>query len=99
MVGQDQDGYLWNVTDNDARKRWTFMLNGEPGALTIGQIVRLEYAENGVDVIGKRTLFKMGTRDGVTPSIHEDLLFEPGEYVIGLAQAGAGRGEQCLGCD
>jgi len=77
MVGQDQDGFLWTVTDNDARKRWTFTLNGEPGALTIAQVVRLKYAENGVDVSGKRTLFKMGTRNGVTPSIHEDLLFDP----------------------
>lgn len=93
MVGLDQDGFLWTVTDNDARKRWTFTLNGEPGALTIAQIVRLEYAENGVDVTGKRTLFKMGTRDGVTPAVHENLQFEPGEYLIGLAQAGAGRGE------
>jgi len=94
MVGQDQDGYLWTVTDNDARKRWTFRLNGEPGALTIAQIVRLEYADNGVDIAHATTLFKMGTRDGVTPSIHENLLFEPGEYVIGLAQAGAGKSQQ-----
>jgi hypothetical protein len=94
MLGSDQDGYLWTVTDNDARERWTFKLNGEPGALTIAQIVRLQYADNGVDVTRATTLFKMGTRDGVTPSIHEDLLFEPGEYVIGLAQAGAGRSEQ-----
>ncbi|MBT8445295.1 MAG: VWA domain-containing protein [Gammaproteobacteria bacterium] len=94
MVGQDQDGYLWTVTDDDARKRWTFSLNGEPGALTIAQVVRLEYADNGVDVASKRTLLKMGTRDGATPAVHEDLFFEPGEYVIGLAQAGAGRAEK-----
>lgn len=97
MVGNDQDGYLWTVTDNDARKRWTFHLNGEPGALTITQVMQLDYAENGVDIARTTTLFKMGTRDGVTPSIHEDLQFEPGEYVIGLAQAGAGRGEQTGG--
>lgn len=94
MTGTDQDGYLWTVIDDDARKRWTFTLNGEPGALTIADIVRLEYADNGVDVEAKTTLFKMGTRDGVTPAVQEDLLLEPGEYVIGLAQSGAGRGEQ-----
>lgn len=94
MVGQDQDGYLWTVTDNDARTRWTVQLNGEPGALTIAQVVRLEYSDNGVDVVAKQGLFKMGTRDGSTPSVHEDLAFDPGEYVIGLAQAGAGRGAQ-----
>ena len=93
MVGADQDGFLWTVTDNDARKRWTFTLIGEPGALTIVDIVRLEYADNGVDVAGKRTLLKISTRDGATPAVQSDLQFEPGDYVIGLAQAGAGRGE------
>ncbi|MGI9327132.1 MAG: hypothetical protein ACR2PZ_18075 [Pseudomonadales bacterium] len=63
--------------------------NGEPGALTVADVLRLEYADNGIDVTSKRTLFKMGTRDGVTPSVHENLLFEPGVYLIGLAQAGA----------
>jgi len=97
MIGADQDGYLWTVSDEDARKCWTLTLTGEPGALTIAEVVRLEYAENGVDLAGKTTLLKMGTRDGVTPSVHENLLFEPGIYVIGLAQAGAGRGEQGTG--
>ena len=34
----------------------------------------------------------MGTRDGSVPSIHEDLIFEPGEYILGLAGAGGGGG-------
>lgn len=93
MVGNDQDGYRWTVTDNDARKRWHFELHGDPGALTITDIIRLDYAENGVDITGKTTLMKMGTRDGVTPSIHRNLLFEPGEYVIGLAQVGSGKSQ------
>ena len=62
--------------------------------MTIAEIVRLEYADNGTDVVGKSTLMKMGTRDGSQPSIHRDLLFEPGEYVIGLAQMGAGRSRE-----
>ena len=94
MLGADQDGYLWTVSDDDARKLWTFELQGIPGALTIVDVARLDYAENGVDVVGKTRLMKMGTRDGSKPSIHRDLLFEPGEYVIGLAQMGAGAGGQ-----
>jgi hypothetical protein len=89
--GVDQDGYLWTVSDNDARKRWTFELRGVPGALTIAQVFRFEYADNGVDVASRDNLMKMGTRDGLTPSIARDLIFEPGEYLIGIAGAGGGK--------
>ena len=61
-----------------------------PGALTIAQVFRLEFADNGVDVVSKESLMKMGTRDGLTPSIARDLIFEPGEYLIGIAGAGGG---------
>jgi len=77
MMGANQDGFLWSVSDTDARKRWSFELQGIPGALTITDIVVLEYADNGVDVTGKRSLMKMGTRDGSKASIHEGLIFEP----------------------
>jgi len=88
MLRGDQDGFLWTVSDDDARKLWTFELHGIPGALTIAEIVRVEYAENGSDVASVQRLVKMGTRDGLTPSLHADLLFEPGEYLIGVAYAG-----------
>jgi len=90
MVKGDQDGFMWTVSDDDARKLWTFELHGIPGALTIAEIVRVEYADNGTDVASTRRLVKMGTRDGLTPSIHKDLMFEPGEYLIGIAYAGGG---------
>ena len=89
MLGPDQDGFLWTVSDNDARKRWGFELQGIPGALTITDVVVMEFADNGVDVTGKRSLMKMGSRDGSKASIHEGLIFEPGEYVLGFAQMGA----------
>ena len=65
MLGADQDGFLWTVSDNDARKRWDFELQGIPGALTIMDVVVLEYADNGVDVTGKYSVMKMGSRDGL----------------------------------
>jgi len=92
MAGGDQDAYLWTVSDADARKRWTFELRGIPGRLTIVEITRLEYAENGTDVTGFEKFMKMGTRDGQIPSIHESLMFEPGEYLLGLVAAGGGGG-------
>lgn len=88
MLSGDQDGYLWTVTDDDARKRWNFELYGIPGALTIAEVVRIDYAENGTDVASADRLMKMGTRDGLTPSLHRNQLFEPGEYLIGIAYMG-----------
>lgn len=88
----DQDGYRWTVSDVDAQKRWNFELQGIPGGLTVVEVIRVEFADNGVDVTGVEKLFKMGTRDGAVPSIHEDLIFEPGEYILGIAGAGGSGG-------
>jgi hypothetical protein len=93
MDAGDQDGFLWTVSDDDARKRWTFELHGIPGRLTVVDVLRVQFAENGTDVAGTERLMKMGTRDGLAPSIARDLLFEPGEYLIGLAYAGGGSAE------
>jgi hypothetical protein len=88
MPRGDQDGFLWTVTDDDARKRWDFELHGIPGALTIVEVVRVEYTEDGAEVAGVDRLMKMGSRDGLQPSIHRNQLFEPGEYLIGIAHMG-----------
>ena len=92
MDAKDQDAFEWSVSDVDAAKRWTFELQGIPGELTIVEVMRVEYADNGVDVRSREKLFTMGTRDGSKPSVHEDLLFEPGEYVLGIAHNGSGGG-------
>lgn len=92
MPAGDQDGFIWTVSDDDARKRWDFELHGIPGALTIAEVARVEYAGDGESVAGVERLMKMGTRDGTTPSVHRGQLFEPGEYLVGLARAGGGKG-------
>ena len=92
MDAGDQDAFEWSVSDVDAAKRWTFELQGIPGELTIVEVMRIEYADNGVDVRSREKLFTMGTRDGSKPSIHADLLFEPGEYVLGVAHNAGGGG-------
>ena len=92
MSPGDQDGYRWTVSDVDAQKRWTLELKGIPGALTIVEVIRLEYADNGVDVTRRKTLFTLGSRDGIRPALVEDLIFEPGDYLLGLARAGGNSG-------
>ena len=88
MPPGDQDGFLWTVSDVDAQRRWTMELDGIPGALTVVEVIRLEYAEDGADVAGSKTLFVLGSRDGSRPAVAEDLVFEPGEYLLGIARAG-----------
>jgi hypothetical protein len=88
MAGDDQDGYLWTVSDVDAQKRWTLELWGIPGALTIVEVIRIEYADNGVDVAGKTTLMTFGSRDGSKPAVADSLIFEPGDYILGVAHSG-----------
>jgi hypothetical protein len=80
MPPGDQDGFLWSVSDVDAVKPWTFTLQGIPGALTVAEVMRLEYAEDGVTLAGRETLFTIGSRDGSRPGVAEGLLFEPGDY-------------------
>lgn len=89
LAGSDQDAYNWLVTDEDASRRWTLELHGIPGRLTIVVIAQLEYNDVG-DVTAKDILFKTGTRDGSLPSISEGLIFEPGEYLLGVAHSGGG---------
>jgi Mg-chelatase subunit ChlD len=88
MADGDQDGFRWTVSDVGAQTRWTFELQGIPGALTVVDVLRVEYADNGVDVVGRKKLLTIGSRDGVTPAVASDLLFEPGEYLLGIARGG-----------
>ena len=89
MDGSDQDGYRWTVSDEDAGKRWTLELDGIPGRVTVVDVLSLGY-----DVAGNATqsdrLFSIATRDGSQTIVAHDLIFEPGEFLLGVAQAGSG---------
>jgi len=88
MAEGDQDGFLWSVSDVDAASPWTLTLQGIPGRLTITEVLRLSYGDDGQSITGRERLFTLGSRDGVRPGVAENLLFEPGDYVLGLAYAG-----------
>ena len=92
MSRGDQDGFKWIVSDVDANERWTFELQGIPGKLTVVDVIRVQYADNGVDVLGTKRLFTIGSRDGLRLTQLEDLLFEPGEYILGFASTGGSTG-------
>lgn len=88
MAPGDQDGFMWTVSDVDAQRRWTFELDGIPGALTVVEVIRLDYDDEGAGIRNRKTLFVFGSRDGTRTTIVEDLVFEPGDYLLGAARAG-----------
>jgi hypothetical protein len=89
MPDGDQDGFLWTVSDVDATMPWTFGLQGVPGVLSVIEVIRLEYAADGTTLTGRKTLFRLGSRDGSRQAVAENLLFEPGDYLLGLARGGS----------
>ena len=88
----DQDGYRWTISDVDAQQSWTISFQGVPGRLSVVDVIRLTYAENGVDVISQDKLVTLSSRDGSKPVGVRDLIFEPGQYILGLAQGGSSGG-------
>ncbi len=88
MLANDQDAFLWSVSDVDAQYSWNFELQGIADAVTKVEIIKLTFSDNGVDIAKKETLFKFGSRDGSVPVAKRDLLFEPGDYLLGLSRAG-----------
>ena len=90
MQSGDQDGYLWSVSDVDAQHSWSFELAGIADALTQVEFIRLTYTDDGTEVAKRETLFKFGSRDGSRPIQTNDLIFEPGDYLIAMARAGGG---------
>jgi len=90
MPSGDQDGFLWTVSDVDATMPWTIGFQGVPGALSVVEVIRLEYAADGTTLTGRKTLFKLASRDGGRLAVSENLLFEPGDYLLGLARGGRG---------
>ena len=87
MPAGDQDAWLWEVSDEDAGHRWRLELAGLAGVLTIVEVVQLRYTESG-EVEQADRLFSLGSRDGQRPEVTDDLIFEPGEYLLGLARSG-----------
>jgi Mg-chelatase subunit ChlD len=90
MPDGDQDGFLWTVSDVDATMPWSFSFQGVPGTLSVAEVIRLDHAADGKTLTGRKTLFTLGSRDGSRPAVADNLLFEPGAYLLGVARAGSG---------
>lgn len=91
----DQDGFLWTVSDVDAHRRWSVTLDGLPEILTQLDVIQLRYADNGHDIVDRRTLISIASPDGARPARLDGLLLEPGDYLLGVSRAG-GAGKPTL---
>ncbi len=87
MAGQDQDAYLWAVTEEDAATPWVVETEGIAGQVTKVDLLRVTFADNGRDVTGVETLGSFGTRDGSLQA-GSPFLIAPGRYVLGVSKSG-----------
>ncbi len=102
MSGNDQDAYLWRISDADALKLWDLTLHGIPDALTGVSIVRVKYGQDPNDndeskpevILGYEKLLTFGIRDGSRPVYRKNMFFPAGDYIVGLYQAGTKQGFQ-----
>lgn len=97
MSGDDQDAYLWRISDADALKRWNLKLHGIPKALTGISILRVKYGQNPNSkepskqdiILGFDTILNFGIRDGSRPIERNNVFLPAGDYIVGLFQAGS----------
>lgn len=83
----DQDAFAWTVSEEDARQRWQFELDSIRGELTKLEVFRVQFADNGTDVVRADNLYTLSTPNGwqveSTPR-----LFSAGTYILGLSVSG-----------
>ena len=84
----DQDLFAWTVTDQDLRsRRVVFEVEPEENELISLQLMKLNFAENGTDVIGKEDLFKLDARKQITKTLPK--ILTEGNYYLGVAGKGS----------
>ena len=89
IKGSDQDFYKFTFDDTAAAQRWTLAAEGVPGQPTTVQILRIKFADNGVDVAENTKLAVLDLPDG-SPQALNDLLLRAGDYYVGVTSLGEG---------
>ena len=87
IAGSDQDGFIWEVDETAAAQSWQIEIEGPLGGITQIDLVDVEFADNGTDVVRADRLFRFGTNDGYA-AVSDHLIVRPGRYLIGISQAG-----------
>ncbi|MGI9323735.1 MAG: VWA domain-containing protein [Pseudomonadales bacterium] len=95
VSANDQDAFLWRISDADALKPWTLTLEGLPDALTGVSLIAVTYgpdpndSQAGTEVVtDTEKLLTFGIRDGSRPVTKPDLWLPAGDYLVGFFSAG-----------
>src|SRR6056297_2369132 len=87
FAGNDQDAWWWEVDEEMAARSWQLEVESIPGQLTKVDLVRIEFAADGIGVTRADTLLGFGTADGRS-NRSESFLVAPGRYLLGLSKSG-----------
>ncbi len=85
--GADQDAWWWEVDEDAAARAWQLEVESVPGQLTKTDLMRIEFAADGVGVTRADTLLAFGTPDG---RLQRSAPFHvaPGRYLLALSKSG-----------
>ncbi len=81
-----QDLFLWSVDEAESARRWTITMGPAADQAVTVQVHRVELDESGV-VIATEQLAAADAGPGQAAEL-TDLLFPPGEYVLGVSTSG-----------
>ncbi len=87
MENNDQDMFVWEVSDEAAGYSWDLELQGIPDRLTRLDVMQLHFTEDGKGVTKVNKLLALHNR-GATAISKTGLVFAPGTYYFGLSYAG-----------
>ena len=91
MPSGDQDAYALTIGEDETFVRYEMVVEGPAGVLTQADVLRVEFAPNGMDVLSADRLLTFGTSDGRS-NRSEPFLLAPGPYTIGMSTSGGGAG-------
>ncbi len=82
VSGSDKDVYRWEVTELDARHRWTFSLQGPAGGVASTVLFR-------TDAAGVTTEYERVASQAGSAARSGEFLVEPGTYYLAVSSGGA----------
>ena len=88
LEDSDQDFFAWTVTNDDFRsRRVVFEIDPKEAELFSLQFMKLSFAENGTDVIGKENLFKLEATEKINATFPQ--ILTEGNYYLGIVGKGS----------
>ena len=88
LAGQDQDAWVWEVTEADAEVPWTMLVQGIRGQLTKVDVIGIQFTDDGTGVTSADTAFTHGTSTGA-PNVSAPFVVTPGDrWFFGVSKSG-----------